>query len=323
MKALLLIGGLGTRLRPITETVPKQLIPIAGKPILYHTLDLLPRDVDEVVLSTGYKAEVIASYVRDHPTGLPIRTVPESTPLGSGGAMRFAGGGMSDPFFLLNTDVVAEADLPAMLRAHNRHGGLGTMALAEVEETQWYGVAELEGERIARFVEKPPPGEAPSHWINAGLAVWRSAVLERIPPNRPLSFEQEIVPKILDEGLYGFPLRGYWEDAGTPDRVLHAQRLLFDGGRAHRPGLPPGAEGSSLVCCAEDVRATGTHFGDYVTVEPGVTLGTGARISDSVIMAGAQVGNGAVVTHCILGPRSAVEPGRTVRGQALGAAARV
>lgn len=317
MKALLLIGGLGTRLRPVTELVPKQLIPIAGKPILYHTLDLLPREIDEVVLSTGYKADQVAAYVRENPTGLPIRTVPESTPLGSGGAMRFAGGGMSDPFLLLNTDVVADANLGELVRAQERHGGIGTMALATVSETQWYGVAELRDERIVRFVEKPPPGQAPSNWINAGLAVWRSAVLEEIPPGRPLSFEQEVVPRILDRGVFGYRLTSYWEDAGTPERVLHAQRLLFDGGRALRPGLPEGAEGSSLVCCPPVVRTSAVRFGPYVTVEAGAALGRGAEIADSVVMAGATIGAGAKVHGSIIGPGAVVPEGSTVSGRAL------
>jgi NDP-sugar pyrophosphorylase family protein len=322
MKALLLIGGLGTRLRPVTDTLPKQLIPIAGKPILYHTLDLLPRDLEEVVLSTGYKADQVAAYVRDHPTGLPIRTVPESTPLGSGGAMRFAGQGMSDPFFLLNTDVVTQVSLGNLLRAHERHGGMGTMALAAVSETQWYGVAELQADRIVRFVEKPPPGQAPSKWINAGVAVWGAEVLDHIPPNRPLSFEQEIVPTILDRGLYGFRLEGYWEDAGTPDRVLHAQRLLFDGGRAVHPRLPEGAQGSPLVCSAPSARVDGAQLGPYVTVEDEATIGPGARVSNSIVMAGAKIGREATVIGSILGPGSVVADGVRVADRMIGAGAR-
>ena len=323
MKALLLIGGLGTRLRPVTETVPKQLIPIAGKAILYHTLDLLPDDIEEVVLSTGYKASVVAAYVRDHPFRLPLRTVPESTPLGSGGAMRFAGKEMSDPFFLLNTDVVAQADLSQVLQAHERHGGLGTMTLASVTETQWYGVAQLEGDRIVRFVEKPPPGNAPSSWINAGLAVWRSAVLDRIPPDRALSFEQEVVPGLLGEGVFGYRLTSYWEDAGTPERVLHAQRLLFDAGRAERPGLPPGAEGSPLVCSSDTVQATGASFGPYVTLEEEVRIGRGSRITGSVVMAGARIGRDVTIADSILGPNVEVSDGARVLRRAVAAGARI
>ncbi|EQD71151.1 nucleotidyl transferase, partial [mine drainage metagenome] len=159
-------------LRPLTHTVPKQLIPIAGKPMLYQVLDLLPPDVEEVVLATGYKAEMIDAFVRAHPPRWPVRTVPEAEPLGTGGGMKNAGGDLSDPFFLLNSDVIAAADLVALRAAHAAKGGLGTMALAEVEDTRPYGVAALEADdRISRFVEKPEPAEAPSHWINAGVGI--------------------------------------------------------------------------------------------------------------------------------------------------------
>lgn len=313
MKALLLIGGLGTRLRPLTEAVPKQLIPIAGKPVLYHVFDLLPRDTPEVVLAMGYRAADIEAYVRAHPPPFPVRSVVESSPLGSGGAMRFAGESMSDPFYLLNTDVVAQVDLSELRALYARHHAFGAMSLVEVEDTRPYGVAALDGDRIVRFVEKPEPADAPSRWANAGVAVWSRAVLDAIPEGRALSFEQEIVPRIIDRGIYGYRMTGFWEDAGTPTRLLHAQRLLFDAGRAARPALPDGAEGSRLVCAAPDVRATGAHLGPYVHLGAGARISAGAKVSDSVVMDGAQVGVGAVVTGSILGPGASVAAGTYVR----------
>src|SRR5208282_6597020 len=154
MKALMLIGGFGTRLRPLTYSLPKQLLLLAGKPMLYHVLDLLPAGVEEVVLATGYKADVIDAFVRAHPARWPIRTVSEAEPLGTGGGMKNAGGGMSDPFFLLNSDVIASADLAEMVRQHVAHGGVGTMGLAEVDDPRPYGVAALDADdRIHHFVE--------------------------------------------------------------------------------------------------------------------------------------------------------------------------
>ncbi|MGI0067481.1 MAG: sugar phosphate nucleotidyltransferase [Thermoplasmata archaeon] len=317
MKALLLIGGLGTRLRPVTEAVPKQLIPIAGKPILYHLFDLLPAGIEEVVLAMGYRAEQVAEYVRAHPPGFPVRSVVESAPLGSGGAMRFAGERISDPFYLLNTDVVAAADLPALEALRVKRSALGVMALASVEDTRPYGVAALDGDRITRFVEKPPLGDAPSNWINAGISVWRREVLDAIPAERALSFEKEILPGLLDRGIYGHRLVGFWEDAGAPDRVLRAQRFLFDAGRATHPGLPSGAFGSPLVCRGADLVATGAEFGPYVHLGAGVRVASGARVADSVLMDRAEVGAGAVVTGSILGPRTSVPAGARVAGRIL------
>jgi len=320
MKALVLIGGFGTRLRPLTYSVPKQLVPLAGKPMLYHVLDLLPRDVEEVVLATGYKAEAIAEHVRHHPPPWPVRTVPEAEPLGTGGGMKNAGGGMSDPFFLLNSDVIAAADLAALAARHAERGGIGTMALAEVDDPRPYGVAALGADdRIERFVEKPEPKDAPSRWINAGLAVWRRDVLDRIPGTGPVSFEREVVPDLLADGLYGFRLSGYWDDAGTPERLLRSQRLLFDDGRAAHAGRPAGARGSGPASTGARSVARDATIGAYVTLGEGVEIAPGARVEDSVLMDGVSVGRDASVVGSILGPRARVPADAKVAGRVVGA----
>jgi len=319
MKALVLIGGLGTRLRPITYAVPKQLIPLAGKSMLYHVLDLLPADVEEVVLATGYRSDQVERYVREHPARFPIRTVAEAEPLGTGGGMRNAGDAMSDPFFLLNSDVIASADLGALAAAHRRSPRLGTMALAEVDDTRPYGVAALgPADRITAFVEKPEPAHAPSHWINAGLAVWARDVLDRIPRGRPVSFEQEIVPGLLEGGLYGFRLSGYWDDAGTRERLLRSQRLLFDAGRGAGLGLPQGSRGRGPVAVLEGARAAGATLGPYVTLGAGAAVGEGSHVEDSVVMDGALLGRGCRVVGSIVGPHARVEDGRTAEGELIG-----
>lgn len=319
VKALVLIGGFGTRLRPVTYSLPKQLIPIAGKPMLYHVLDLLPPDVEEVVLATGYKADQVEAYVRTHPARWPIRTVPEAEPLGTGGGMKNASEGMSDPFFLLNSDVIARIDLAAVLAVHQARGGLGVMTLAEVEDTRPYGVAALgPDDRINGFVEKPEPEDAPSRWINAGVAVWRRSVLDRIPPGKPVSFEREIVPGLLDEGVYGFKLASYWDDAGTPARLLRSQRLLFDDGRAQHSALPPGALGRGPVAVPPGTAARGASFGAYVTLGTGVSVGAGAHVENSILMDGVQVEREAFVAGSILGPKVRVKAGHRVSGQILG-----
>ncbi len=267
MKALVLIGGFGTRLRPVTYTVPKQLIPLAGKPLLYHCFDELPKEVDSVVLATGYRAEEIAGYVEAHPTRFAVRTVPEATPLGTGGGMKNAGEGMSDPFILMNSDVVSDIDPAELLAVHRRRAAFGTMYLAEVEDTRPYGVAALgKDDRIERFVEKPEPDASPSHWINAGIGVWSSAALDAIPPGRPVSFEREIVPGLLERGVYGFKGSGFWEDAGTAERLLRAQRFLFDAGRRSTSSPPTGARADPRIAFGQDVEMTGATVGPYSTI---------------------------------------------------------
>ena len=321
MKALVLVGGFGTRLRPITYTVPKQLIPLAGKPMLYHVLDLLPPDVEEVVLATGYKSEMIDAFVRSHPPRWPVRTVAESEPLLTGGGMKNAAQGMSDPFFLLNSDVIAQADLGAVAALYRRRGGIGVLTLAEVEDTRPYGVAALGPEdRIVRFVEKPAPSDAPSHWINAGVAVWSRTVLDRIPSGKPVSFEQEILPGLLGEGVFGFRLAGYWDDAGSPERLLRSQRLLFDDHRAVRVGLPSGAIGRGPVAALDGVEARGASFGPYVTLGVGVAVASGAHVENSIVMDGARIEEGASVTASLLGPKAIVRSGHRIHGEVIGEA---
>jgi len=319
MKALVLIGGFGTRLRPITYTLPKQLIPIAGKPMLFHVLDLLPNDVEEVVLATGYKSEVIDAFVRAHPPRFPVRTVPESVPLGTGGGMKNAGGGISDPFFLLNSDVIARVDLSEMARQHAAHGGIGTMGLAEVEDTRPYGVAALDAsDRITTFVEKPEPAVAPSHWINAGFAVWGRDVLDAIPGGRAVSFESEVLPGLLGKGVYGFRMTGYFDDAGTPERLLRSQKLLFDDGRGGKGALPSGTFGKGPVALMSGARASGASFGPYVTLGPGALVEGGAHVENSILLDGVHVEKDATVIGSVLGPKVRVRSGHRIVGQVLG-----
>ncbi|HXQ94450.1 MAG TPA: NDP-sugar synthase [Thermoplasmata archaeon] len=323
MRALVLIGGFGTRLRPLTYDLPKQLIPIAGKPMLYHVLDLLPREVDHAVFATGYKADVVASYVRDHPVpGLQVTTVAEAEPLGTGGGMRNAGEGIGDPFVLLNSDVICDADVGALLAFHRAKRAFGTMLLHEVEDTRPYGVAALSGDdRIERFVEKPEPVDAPSHWINAGVHVWSEAVLEAIPRGRPVSLEKDVMPGLLRRGVYGFRSTGYWEDAGTPDRLLHSQQLLFDGGRGGPGALPAGAHGRGPVAVGKDVEARGARFGPYVTLSDGVVVEPGAHVENSVLMDGVVIGANATVVGALLGPKVRVAAGHRVERSVVGAGA--
>jgi mannose-1-phosphate guanylyltransferase len=321
MQALVLIGGFGTRLRPVTYELPKQLIPIAGKPMLYHVLDLLPREVDRAVFATGYKADVIAAYVRDHPPPhLTVTTVSEAEPLGTGGGMRNAGDRIGDPFVLLNSDVISDADIAGLLAFHRAKGAYGTMLLHEVEDTKPYGVAALDGEdRIERFVEKPEPADAPSHWINAGVAVWSESVLEAIPRGRAVSFEREVVPGTLARGVYGFRSSGFWEDAGTPERLLRAQRLLFDAGRGGDGTLPAAATGLGPAAVARGVDARGASFGPYVTLGENVVVERDAHVENSVVMAGAVIGAGATVVGSLIGPKARLSAGGRYEGAVIAA----
>jgi mannose-1-phosphate guanylyltransferase len=323
MKALVLIGGFGTRLRPVTYSVPKQLIPIAGKPMLYHVLDMLPPEVEEAVLATGYKADEIARYVYEHPPKMRVQMVAESEPLGTGGGMRNAGGDMSDPFLLVNSDVIAAFDVRALLAVQDEHDGVGTMTFVEVEDPSPYGVAVFDSDnRIERFVEKPKREEAPSRWINAGLGAWKREVIGRIPDGAPVSWERDVVPGLLPDGVYGYRATGFWEDAGTPERLLRAQRFLFESGRGgHHTAIPRGTTGKGPVAIDPSASVEGATFGGSVTVSAHVVVGAGAYLEDCVILERATIDAGASVVHSIIGPRAHVHAGHRVSLQVLGEAA--
>jgi len=316
---LMLVGGFGTRLRPITYSLPKQLVPLAGKPMLYHVLDLLPNDIEEVVLATGYKADLIDAFLKAHPPRMPVRTVSEAQPLGTGGGMKNAGDGMSDPFYLLNSDVITRVDLAEMARQHIAHGGVGTMGLFEVEDPRPYGVAALDpDDRIRGFVEKPELADAPSHWINAGFAVWNREAIDAVPGGRAVSFEREIVPGLLDRKVYGYRITGYFDDAGSPERLLRSQRLLFDDGRGGKGALPSGAFGKGPVALMTGARASGASFGPYVTLGPNAIVEAGAHVENSILMEGVHVEKDASVRDSVLGPKVRVRSGHSLVGQVLG-----
>lgn len=305
MSAVVLVGGLGTRLRPVTYEVPKQLIPIAGQSALFHVFDLLPPEVTHIVLACGYRSGDVSRFLKDHPYPVRQTVVIEETPLGTGGGMKNAASLATDPFLLLNSDVMTGLDVGAMLRQHLKEGPLGTMSLFEVEDTQPYGVAELgEHKRLVRFVEKPKPAQAPSHWINAGASVWAREVMDEIPEGRKVSFEQEVLPHLLGRGVYGYTFTSWWEDAGTPERLLHAQRLLFDNPQRRRTPwkAPEGTNIKAPVAVGKDSRLSTDHLGPYVTLGDGVVVEKDAHVEDSVIMDGVVVGRGSSIKGSIIGP---------------------
>lgn len=322
LKALVLVGGFGTRLRPLTNAVPKPLIPVAGQPLLYHVFDLVPREVTSITVACGYRADLIESHLKAHPYRLPVDVVREETPLGTGGGMRHAGGSMSDPFFLLNGDVIAGLDSEALLKRHRETGAFGTMALVEVEDPEPYGVAALDPNgRILSFVEKPKREVAPSRWINAGVAVWARAALDAVPAGRPVSFEKEVLPGLVPKGLQGFTFRSWWEDAGTPTRILNAQRLLFDHPRTGKlapQARLPDAQVVPPVSSGPGCRAAGAQVGRYVTLGARVTLGVGSRVEDSILLDDVTVGEGATISRCLLAPGTKVPAGTNLADTVLG-----
>ncbi len=222
MEAIILVGGLGTRLRPLTHTIPKPLLPLANIPMVERMVRKLPDVFDTAILAVNYGLAEMTEYFRTKEIGKKIIIVPEEEPLGTGGAMRNCFDYVTGTTAVFNGDVVSSIDLNQMLEQHIKTKAKGTLALWEIEDPSRFGVVELKNGEILQFQEKPEKGTELSNLINAGTYLLEPEVLEMIPPNQKISIERDIYPKIAGNGLYGFPFEGHFIDSGTPESYLKA-----------------------------------------------------------------------------------------------------
>jgi mannose-1-phosphate guanylyltransferase len=317
MQALVLAGGEGTRLRPLTHTTPKPVMPLAGRPFLSFMLDWVhSHGVDEVILSCGFMSEDVKRVLGDIYDGMRLRYVIEDEPLGTAGPVRLAydQGLLDDRMFVLNGDVLTDMDLTAELAAHERSGARVTLALYAVDDTKSYGVVPTDSEgRVEAFLEKAQEEEAPTNRINAGAYVVERDVVEEIPGGRAVSFEREVFPALVGQGLYGFPAAGYWVDIGTPGRYLEATWDLL-AGRVHSE-LPPRDETGSLVY--EGSLLSGAHVGPQTVVGRHCSVGSDSRIERSVLHDRVVVGADAAVVESVLAERVRVGASATVGPRAV------
>lgn len=308
MDAVILAGGFGTRLRPLTYTRPKPLLPVAGRPMVEWVLDRLPADVGKVIVAVNWQAEALEAHFASSDRDLEFVVVRESEPLGTAGAVKNCEPHItSDRFFVLNADIVSDMDLAAMAAQHADTGAEATLSLKEVEPADVvnYGVIAPDDEdarRILGFVEKPPrPQAAPSRLINAGAYLMERAVLERIPAGRLVSMEKEVFPAILADGaagttggMYGCAFDGYWIDVGDPARLRSASHHL-DREVWHGAGADIAPDAEIVGCVAGDrvrigagARLERCVLGDDVVVEPSAEL-VDCVIGDGEQVAGAHI----------------------------------
>lgn len=303
----MLVGGQGTRLRPLTYTTPKSLLPIVNRPFLERQLEWLARHgVDEVVLSLGYLPDAFRAHFPENRFGdLPLHYAIEPEPLGTAGGIRFAAEGIDERIVVCNGDVLTGLDLGAMIRLHEDRGAAATIHLARVADPSAFGVVPTkeDGEVIA-FVEKPPAGRAPSNWINAGTYVLEPAVLASIPTGVDVSIERETFPRMLERPgqLYAFQSDAYWLDIGTPDKYLEAHADVL-AGRLGTPPAPGAREIEPGIWVQGDVAIDPTaRLVAPVLLGADSEIGGGARVTASVLGEGAVVKPGAEVTRAVLLP---------------------
>lgn len=300
MDAVLLAGGYGTRLRPLTYTRPKPLLPVAGKPMLAHVVARLPKEVTRLVVAVNWLAEELEEHFQETDYGVEAVVVREEEPLGTAGAVRNCERHLQgERFFVLNADIVSAMDLGAMLAQHRETGGAGTIALKEVAQglVRNFGVVALDPQdprRITKFVEKPKtPQEAPSRLINAGAYLLERDVLNLIPRGRLVSMEKDIFPQLLGPGLFGWRYDGLWVDVGDPVRLQEASHAL-DAKHVHGPGARLGEDvvlkqtvaGRNLVV-GDGSRIERCVLGDDVTVDPesflvDCVVGDGERVGGAL-----------------------------------------
>ena len=324
MQAIVLVGGEGTRLRPLTATVPKPALTLVDRPFIAYMVEWLAgHGISEVVLACGFLPDVLREALGDgEGEGARIRYVVEPEARGTAGAIRFAADqldeDLEDRFLALNGDVLTDLDLTALLRAHTERGARATLGLHPVEDSSAYGLVSTGlGGEVLEFLEKS--GEAAPGEINAGMYVLERSVLDLIPVGREVSIEREVFPRLVGDGLHGLCLDGYWMDIGTPDRYLQASWDILEGRvetqvRRTAPGL--------FVDAAATV-SEGATVGPRAVLGPGCRVRVGAEVRDSVLLEGCTVGEGARVSGSILAPGVEVAPGAVLEGAVIGAREKV
>ncbi len=304
MKAVVLVGGFGTRLRPLTNNVPKQMLPIVDRPMIEHVLAGLSHfGVTDAVLAVGFAPDVFReAYGSGTCAGVSISYSIEEEPLDTAGAIAFAAhtAGIRERFLVVNGDVITDLDLAELWAFHDRAGAAATIHLVPVADPSRYGVVPTDADgRVQGFIEKPPADQAPTNMINAGTYVLEPEVLDLIPSGRRVSVERETFPALAAQGtMFAMPSDVYWVDAGTPATYIQVQLDLIDG----RRGAPwPAVAADAIVDPSARVHDS--------VIMSGVRIGSGARIERSVILPGAVVAAGAMVVDSIVGPRARVGEG--------------
>jgi mannose-1-phosphate guanylyltransferase len=334
MQALILAGGEGTRLRPLTSTVPKPVVPLVDRPFIAYMLDWLRRHgVDDVVMSCGFLASGVRNVLGDgSPYGVRLRYVEEPQPLGTGGAVKFAESLLDERFLMLNGDVLTDLDISAQLALHEQRGARATLALTPVEDPSAYGlVRTLDDGAVTGFVEKPSPDLIDTQNISAGVYVLERSVLDLLEPDQPASIEREVFPRLVGEGLYAYVGDGYWLDIGTPERYLEGTFDILEGtvatAVAERMGdgfvcIEPGTENEGRVIPSalveRDCRiAAGARIGGRTVLETGVSVGEHTTIERTVVLRGSSIGANCRLSGCIVGGGVEIGDNTHVEGLAV------
>jgi NDP-sugar pyrophosphorylase family protein len=323
MKAILLAGGKGTRLRPLTIHTPKPIVPIFNRAFLHYQIDLLKQvpEIDEVILSLNYQPRRIEELFGDGADlGIKIRYVVEPVPLGTAGAIKYAGDKLTESVVVFNGDVMTELDLAAVIRMHRERQARATIVLTPVENPSAYGLVETDDRNnISRFLEKPKPEEITTNHINAGIYILEPDTFDRIPSEVPWSIERSYFPSLIERGetFIAYIYNGYWIDIGTPEKYVQVHHDIMDG----RFNAPPFAGLTDPQrCVAPDVRIEdGATIEGPVFIDEGVLVKAGARIGPYAVLGRqTQVEEEAVIERAIVWPNCRIGSQASITNAVLG-----
>jgi mannose-1-phosphate guanylyltransferase len=326
MRAVVLVGGFGTRMRPLTASIPKPMLPVGHLPIIERVVANLARGgVTDVTLALGFRPEpFMLAFPSGQCAGATLHYAVEPEPLDTAGAIRFAAdlSGINETFVVANGDVLTDLDVGALVAFHRERGAEATMHLIAVDDPSAFGVVEVEADgRVVGFVEKPAPGTAAGNLINAGTYVLEPSVLARIPLGERSSIERITFPAIAaDGGLYATATEDYWLDAGRPELYLDANLDVLAGRRRYETtiGVHSGAVVEPTAVVIDSIVANGARVGAGASVRESVVLagaviGENAEVVGSIVMG--RVGAGATVDRCVLGSDGVVVAGECVTGE--------
>jgi mannose-1-phosphate guanylyltransferase len=306
MEAIILSGGFGTRLRPLTYTRAKSLLPILNKPMIVHLIETLPKEVDKIILAVNYRKDQIEKYFKDNDFGKEIVVNDESKPLGTGGATKFAEKHITDRFLVLNSDIICSLNLSDMIKFHAKNNAMASISLWPVENVSEFGVADVkENGNIIGFVEKPKPEDAPSEFINAGAYCLEQDVLDYIETDRLVSMEKEIFPQIIDDTkrFFGYKFKGYWMDIGRISSYIEIHRFLLNKNKTKN------YEGKN---CKISGELKETCIGDNVTV------GKGSILESVVVYNNAKIGENVKLSYSVVGENSKISDNSDIKNSVIG-----
>jgi len=320
LPAVILVGGQGTRLRPLTERIRKDMLPLVDRPLLAFTFEHLRKHgVRRGIVSCGYLPTQIEEHFGSAYGDLDLEYRVEDEPLGTAGGIAFAADAIDETFFALNGDSLRDGDLTEIVDFHRESGAKATILLTPVADPSRYGLVRLASDgRVSTFLEKPRPEEIDTNLINAGVYVLEPEVLSLVPRDRAVSIERDVFPRLADEGsVYGLALDGYWLDVGTPEAYLQAHRDVLERSFATETGDALGPD-FTLVDKSAKVHP-GARLVPPVYVGPGAVVEDGARAGSlAVVGAGTHLARGALVENAVIGSRVTIGAATAVVGSIIG-----